>query len=59
MEETMNKFIKVLNDVHDFIIGSTEKQSKEKPKVGFSTDKPKRKYTRRKKKSVKKTTRSK
>ena len=55
----MNKFIKVLNDVHDFIIGSTEKQSKEKPKVGFSTDKPKRKYTRRKKTSVKKTTRSK
>ena len=49
----MNKFIKVLNDVHDFIIGSTEKQSKEKPKVGFSTEKPKRKYTRRKKTTTK------
>ena len=55
----MNKFIKVLNDVHDFIVGGVEKQSKEKPKVGFSAEKPKRKYTRRKKTNAKKTTRSK
>jgi hypothetical protein len=53
MEETMNKFIKVLNDVHDFIVGGVEKQSKEKPKVGFSAEKPKRKYTRRKKTTTK------
>ena len=34
----MNKFIKVLNDVHDFIVGRTEKQP-EKSKIGFSTEK--------------------
>ena len=39
----MNKFIKVLNDVHDFIVGRAEKQP-EKSKIGFSTEKPKRKY---------------
>ena len=54
----MNKFIKVLNDVHDFIVGRAEKQP-EKSKIGFSTEKPKRKYTRRKKTNAKKTTRSK
>ena len=54
----MNKFIKVLNDVHDFIVGRVEKQP-EKSKIGFSTEKPKRKYTRRKKTNAKKTTRSK
>ena len=55
----MNKFIKVLNDVHDFIVGGVEKQPEVKASMGFSTEKPKRKYTRRKKTSVKKTTRSK
>ena len=45
----MNKFIKVLNDVHEFIVGRVETQP-EKTRIGFSTDKPKRKYTRRKKK---------
>ena len=48
----MNKFIKVLNDVHDFIVGGVEKQP-EKSKIGFSTEKPKRKYTRRKKTTTK------
>jgi len=54
----MSKFLQVLNDVHEFIVGKAETQP-EKPRIGFSTDKPKRKYTRRKKTSVKKTTRSK
>ena len=44
----MNKFDKVLNDVHDFIVGKVE-STPEKSKMGFSADKPKRKYTRRKK----------
>ena len=48
----MNKFIKVLNDVHDFIVGRVETQP-EKSKIGFSTEKPKRKYTRRKKTTTK------
>tara|TARA_R100001443_G_scaffold106269_1_gene115604 strand:- start:30 stop:203 length:174 start_codon:yes stop_codon:yes gene_type:complete len=54
----MNKFMKVLNDVHEFIVGGVETQP-EKTQIGFSAEKPKRKYTRRKKTSVKKTTRSK
>ena len=54
----MNNFIKVLNDVQNFIVGGVEKQP-EKSKIGFSTEKPKRKYTRRKKTNAKKTTRSK
>ena len=54
MEEIMNKFIKVLNDVHDFIIGGIEKQPEVKASMGFSTEKPKRKYTRRKKTTTKK-----
>jgi len=47
----MNKFIKVLNDVHEFIVGGTEKQPVKKV-IGFEAKeiKPKRKYTRRKKK---------
>tara|TARA_A100001201_G_C4086967_1_gene200824 strand:- start:898 stop:1062 length:165 start_codon:yes stop_codon:yes gene_type:complete len=45
----MNKFQKVLKDVHDFIVGGKEKKSKAKTKLGFTTEKPKRKYTRRKK----------
>ena len=49
----MNKFIKVLNDVHDFIVGKVETQS-EKQSMSFSTEKPKRKYTRRKKTKTKK-----
>ena len=49
----MNKFIKVLNDVHDFIIGGIEKQPEVKASMGFSTEKPKRKYTRRKKTTTK------
>ena len=44
----MNKFQKVLNDVHDFILGKVESKP-EKTKIGFSAGKPKRKYTRRKK----------
>ena len=55
----MNKFIKVLNDVHEFIVGGIEKQPEVKASMGFSTEKPKRKYTRRKKTNAKKTTRSK
>jgi|TARA_R100000482_G_scaffold98707_1_gene42591 hypothetical protein len=55
----MNKFIKVLNDVHDFIVGGIETQPEVKASMGFSTEKPKRKYTRRKKTNAKKTTRSK
>jgi len=47
----MNKFIKVLNDVHEFIVGGIEKRP-EKAKMGFVSEKPKRKYTRRKKTSV-------
>ena len=54
----MSKFLQVLNDVHEFIVGRVEKEPK-KSRIGFSTDKPKRKYTRRKKTNVKKTTRSK
>ncbi len=54
----MSKFLQVLNDVHEFIVGKAETQPK-KSRMGFSTDRPKRKYTRRKKTSVKKTTRSK
>jgi len=49
----MNNFIKVLNDVHDFIVGKVETQP-EKAQIGFSTEKPKRKYTRRKKTTTKK-----
>ena len=49
----MNNFLKVLNDVHDFIVGRVEVQP-EKSKIGFSTEKPKRKYTRRKKTTTKK-----
>jgi len=45
----MSKFLQVLNDVHDFIVGKVESKP-EKSRMGFSTDKPKRKYTRRKKK---------
>lgn len=56
----MSKFLQVLNDVHEFIVGGTEKQPVKKV-IGFEAKeiKPKRKYTRRKKTSVKKTTRSK
>ena len=46
----MNNFMKVLNDVHEFIVGGAETQL-EKSRMGFSADRPKRKYTRRKKKS--------
>ena len=49
----MNKFMKVLNDVHEFIVGSIETQPEVKAKMGFSTEKPKRKYTRRKKTTTK------
>jgi hypothetical protein len=48
----MSKFLQVLNDVHEFIVGRVETQP-EKTRIGFSTDKPKRKYTRRKKKKWK------
>ena len=48
----MNNFMKVLNDVHDFIVGRVESQP-EKSKMGFVSEKPKRKYTRRKKTTTK------
>ena len=53
MEEIMNNFMKVLNDVHEFIVGRVETTT-EKSQIGFTTDKPKRKYTRRKKTTTKK-----
>ena len=48
----MNKFIKVLNDVHEFIVGGIEKQPEVKASM-VSKEKPKRKYTRRKKTTTK------
>jgi len=59
----MSNFLKVMSDVTDFILGREEESllDKKKKTIGFVAEgiKPKRKYTRRKKTSVKKTTRSK
>ena len=46
----MNKFLKVVEDVTNFIVGSESKVMKEETPMGFTAPKKKRKYTRRKKK---------
>tara|TARA_B100000424_G_scaffold163238_1_gene125132 strand:+ start:163 stop:303 length:141 start_codon:yes stop_codon:yes gene_type:complete len=46
----MNKFLKVMEDVTNFIVGSESKVMKEETPMGFTAPKKKRKYTRRKKK---------
>ena len=46
----MNKFLKVMEDVTNFIVGSESKFMKEETPMGFTAPKKKRKYTRRKKK---------
>ena len=52
----MKNMIKVMNDVTDFILGKEEESllDKKKKTIGFVADgvKPKRKYTRRKKKNA-------
>ena len=47
----MNKFLEVILNVTDFIVGSETKVVKEEETpMGFTAPKKKRKYTRRKKK---------
>jgi len=47
----MNKFLEVISNVTDFIVGSETKVVKEEETpMGFTAPKKKRKYTRRKKK---------
>ena len=48
----MNKFLKVVEDVTNFIVGSEPVETKVEKTMGFTSEKPKkkRKYTRRKKK---------
>ena len=46
----MNKFLKVMEDVTNFIVGSESKVIKQETPMGFTAPKKKRKYTRRKKK---------
>ena len=52
----MKNVLKVMNDVTDFILGRKEESllDKKKKTIGFVADgvKPKRKYTRRKKKNA-------
>ena len=52
----MKNMLKVMNDVTDFILGKEEESllDKKKRTMGFVADavKPKRKYTRRKKKNA-------
>ena len=53
----MKNMLEVMNDVTDFILGKKEDESlleKKKKTIGFVADgiKPKRKYTRRKKKNA-------
>ena len=48
----MNKFLKVMEDVTNFIVGSESVVIKEETPMGFTAPKKKRKYTRRKKTSV-------
>ena len=50
----MTKFEEVLQSVTDTILGKQEEvKTKPEPSVGFATQKPKRKYTRRKKTTTK------
>tara|TARA_R100001463_G_scaffold109841_2_gene164546 strand:+ start:234 stop:401 length:168 start_codon:yes stop_codon:yes gene_type:complete len=50
----MTKFEQVLQSVTETILGVQEEvKTPTKPTVGFSTEKPKRKYTRRKKTTTK------
>ena len=46
----MNKFLEVISNVTDFIVGSKTKVIEEETPMGFTAPKKKRKYTRRKKK---------
>ena len=47
----MNKFLKVIEDVTNFIVGSESNVvTKEETQIAFTAPKKKRKYTRRKKK---------
>jgi len=46
----MNKFLKVMEDVTNFIVGNESVVIKEETPMGFTAPKKKRKYTRRKKK---------
>ena len=52
----MTKFEQILQDVTDTILGKQEVKTTSKPSVGFATQKPKRKYTRRKKTTTKRKT---
>ena len=50
----MTKFVQILQDVTDTILGKQEEaKTTSKTAVGFATQKPKRKYTRRKKTTTK------
>ena len=49
----MTKFEQILQDVTDTILGKPKKKKVSKQTVGFATQKPKRKYTRRKKTTTK------
>tara|TARA_R100000734_G_scaffold18490_1_gene15501 strand:+ start:471 stop:638 length:168 start_codon:yes stop_codon:yes gene_type:complete len=53
----MTKFEQVLQSVTETILGKQEEPTAtSKPSVGFATQKPKRKYTRRKKATTKRKT---
>ena len=49
----MTKFEQILQDVTDTILGKPKKKKVSKQTAGFATQKPKRKYTRRKKTTTK------
>tara|TARA_R100001463_G_scaffold93091_1_gene147852 strand:+ start:193 stop:348 length:156 start_codon:yes stop_codon:yes gene_type:complete len=44
----MNKFLKVMEDVTNFIVGNESVVIKEETPMGFTAPKKKRKYTKRK-----------
>ena len=44
----MNKFLKVMEDVTNFIVGNENVVIKEETPMGFTAPKKKRKYTKRK-----------
>ena len=44
----MNKFLKVMEDVTNFIVGNESVVTKEETPMGFTAPKKKRKYTKRK-----------
>ena len=44
----MNKFLKVMEDVTNFIVGSEPVETKVEKTMGFTAPKKKRKYTKRK-----------